>query len=322
MSKLEEQPESLWEICLNYCVRNSGVLTDRGADGLYTLKDYLTLPPQISESIVNARYENGYVLDDDFAYVFRDLRRTKLKHIDLQDSDVTDRALQWLMPHCPYELNIAGCQHIVDVGSIHVINQYGQNLLHLFIGDSVRMFAGIRLKTAGDDGGGGGGASPRPVFGSDYVFACPHLRAFSLHGLVDCDAWLASDVLGALLTPLDRLSYLDLSGCSLKLEAGACLQQLTVLRTLVLYNVRIHSLTDAFTTIAKIVSLRWVIHIYYLSIYFFAIFFFSALSSNDELVSHGKVVRYVGDMSPIPISHYRQLKSLLPTLACHLSFLH
>ena len=28
------------------------------------------------------------------------------------------------------------------------------------------------------------------------------------------------------------------------------------------------------------------------------------------------------DMSPIPISQYGQLKSLLPTLACHLSFSH
>ena len=245
-SKWEESPDSLWEICLNYCVNQPSVFADYDeTSNVYTLRDGITFPPFVSESVLKARQENGYRLDDSFLYIFKDPVRTVLKHICLRDSDVTDAAFPWLMRHHPVELDISGCQHIVKSETIDVINKHSSRLNSLLIGSSLRLLEDTAaIKNRGD------GTQTQ-----NYIFDCPQLRVFSLHNLKR-DVCQTRDVVALILTPLRHLNCLDLSGCAVELELMDCLETLHNLTALVLYNVFICNISDAFSIIAKLKNLR------------------------------------------------------------------
>ena len=256
MSKWEESPDSLWMICLNYCVNNPSVFSEYDEEKkIHVLRDGITFPPFVSESILNARRENGYILDDAFLNIFKDPVRTVLKHVCLRDSHVTDAALQWLMQHHPTELDISGCHSIADVETIRTINKHSSRLNSLFIGNNVNILRNIEMN---EEQNGGGGDRQRDgiqrIFGGNYVFDCPQLRVFSLHDLTE-DDYQSHDVIATILAPFKHLTYLDLSGCDIELEF---LEMLHTLTALILYNVSIFSISDAFRNIAKLKKLRWV----------------------------------------------------------------
>ena len=242
-SKWEESPDSLWEICLNYCVNKPSVFAAYDEErNVYTLRDGITFPPFVSESVLKARHENGYRLDDAFLYIFKDPVRTVLKHICLRDSDVTDAAFQWLMRHYPVELDISGCQRIVESETIDVINKHSSRLNSLLIGSSLRVLEDSAVRNNGKQT-------------QNYIFNCPQLRVFSVHNLKR-DVCETRDVIATILTPLCHLNCLDLSGCAVEVELMDCLETLHNLTALVLYNVFICSISDAFSIIAKLKNLR------------------------------------------------------------------
>lgn len=252
-SKWEESPDSLWEICLNYCVNNPSVFSEYDEEKkVHVLREGVTFPPFVSESILNARRENGYVLDDAFLYIFKDPVRTVLKHICLRDSHVTDAALQWLLRHHPAELDISGCHSISEVETIHTINKYSSRLNSLFIGNNLKLLRNIEISDNHNGSGDGQQDGIQRIFGGNYVFDCPQLRVFSLHDLTE-DEYQTHDIVATILAPFKHLTYLDMSGCDIELEFLEMLKNLTAL---ILYNVSIFSISDAFSNIAKLKNLR------------------------------------------------------------------
>ena len=255
----EDLPSTLLDLCLLYCVKNSQTFCEYDStSGQYNLKGGISLPPEICESIVQTYMAEGNILNDNFMHIFKDHMRTHLRRINVQDSYVTETALQWLLPHKPTELNISGCRKITS-RTLQSINQHGRNLTKLFIGNSVTIFQDVEIK----EGASGSkvhhpsaqGDADNRVFGGDYIFNCPELRAFSVHNL-NKDASPAHDIIAVTLLPFDKLTYLDLSMCKIDIEFMDCLEDLHGLNSLILYGVPINNMYEAFQRIGKLIKLR------------------------------------------------------------------
>lgn len=253
----EDCPPTLRDLCLSYCVKNTQTFSEYdSSSGKYSLKDGVSLPPEICESLVDAYIATGRILDDNFMHIFKDHMRTHLRQINVQDSNVTETALQWLIPHKPTELNISG---IKDVGrrTLDSINQYGKQMARFSVGDSLDIFQDLHIKkpTTGHESPSQGDADTR-VLGADYVFCCPELRAFSVHSL-DKEKCKAHDIIAVTVQPFQKLTFLDLSSCNIDIQAVDCLGQLRSLNSLILYNVPLNDIQAAFQQIGTLKTLRY-----------------------------------------------------------------
>ena len=258
----EDCPPTLRDLCLSYCVKNTQTFSEYdSSSGKYSLKDGVSLPPEICESLVDAYTASGRILDDNFMHIFKDHMRTHLRQINVQDSNVTETALQWLIPHKPTELNISGCK---DVGrrTLDSINQYGKQIARFSVGDTLDIFKDLHIKKPSAAHESQGDADTR-VLGVDYIFCCPELRAFSIHNL-DKEESQAHDIIAVTVRPFQKLTYLDLSLCNIDIQAVDCLEQLRSLNSLILYNVPLKDIQAAFQQIGKLKTLRYINNVSYL----------------------------------------------------------
>ncbi len=247
----EGSPHTLSELCLQYCVSNKNTFCEHAPlSEKLVLKSGVTLPSEFCESLIQRYTADGRPLDDNFMHIFKDHLNTHLRRINVQDSNLTEEGLLWLLPHKPVELNISGLRALSN-RTLKAINQNGKNLIKLFIGDSIGIFDGVEIR----EGSEGRATGDARVFGGDYLFDCPDLRAFSVHGL-DKKVCAAHDIIATALHPFPRLSYLDLSSCHIDVEFMDCLEALQSLQSLILYNVPISNISEAFQVIAKLKNLR------------------------------------------------------------------
>ena len=257
----EECPPTLRDLCLSYCVQNTHTFSEYDSTtGKYSLKDGVSLPSEICESLVDTYVGTGRILDDNFMHIFKDHMRTHLRQINVQDSNVTEAALQWLIPHKPTELNISGCK---DVGkrTVESINHYGKQIARFSIGDCVDVFKGLQIKnistrslSATQSNG------DARILGSDYIFYCPELRAFSVHNL-NKEKCQAHDIIAVTVRPFQKLTYLDLSSCNIDIQAIDSVAELCHLSSLILYNVPLNDIHSAFQQIGKLKTLRCLFYI-------------------------------------------------------------
>ena len=245
-------PGTLRDLCILYCVTNAQTFsTYDHVSKTFSLKDGLSLPPEICESLVHAYEGLGKILDDNFMHIFKDHTHTHLRQINVQDSDVTGTALQWLLPHKPTELNISGCKGVSNE-TLQCINQHGKLLTKLFVGDSLDVLEKVEIKK--HQPSAQGDASNR-VLGSDYIFDCPEVRAFSIHKLSSKES-PASDIIATALHPFEKLTYLDLSNCNIDVRSLDIWDKLHGLNSLILYNVPLHDIYESFQQISKLKQLR------------------------------------------------------------------
>ncbi len=244
----ECSPDTLLQSCVSYWVHNLDTFCsyDEQAE-LYSLREGLSLPAEICENLLDACQKKGFILDDKFLHIFKDPVSSHLRRINLRDSQVTDQGLEWLAQHNLLELDISGCTELTQE-SVHTINKNCSNLAALFIGNSVKIFDDIDIKSEELED-----EENQYKFGVDYLFDCPKLRAFSVHKLNETEC-LAQDIISTVLRPLDRLTYLDLSGCEIELEFMKCLGNLKSLISLILYDVSID--TGVFRVISKMTKLK------------------------------------------------------------------
>ncbi len=257
-------PDTLWQIGLTYCAKNLDTFCQYDeSTQLYNLRDGVSLPTEVCQSLLATVVDQGYILDDKFAHVFVDRYRTRLKRINIRNSDVTDEGLKWLVQHKPTELNFSGCQQLTKK-TVTYVNEHGKNLCRLFVGNAVRIFQDIEIKEGSEpldlsprrqEGVDGGG--DHKTFGGDYIFDCPGLQEFSVHNLNETQAYAAHDIIATLLHPFRKLGSLDLSGCQIELEFMDCLEDLQNLRKLVLYDVPIANIYGALQVIGKMKRLRY-----------------------------------------------------------------
>ena len=267
----ENHPDSLWQICLEYCVSNLDTFCVRASDvGLYTLRPGLTLPAEICESLIRASVEGRHDTGDAFFHIFRDTVHTHLKRLSLRDSMVTDRSLGWLIAHRPVELDVSRCVNLKRSCRRH-LKHHGDRLQALLLGQSWEvildpdqdvidgedlghMVMESSPSTHTSSSSPPAGSVSRAGDGSEWARTCPHLRAFSIHGV---EADVKPSFLTELITPLMNLTYLDLSRCrSPNVEDMECISQFQQLMTLILYDVPLGEISVAFTHLRALKSLR------------------------------------------------------------------
>ncbi len=255
-------PDTLWQIGLSYCAKNLSTFCQFDeSTQLYNLRDDLTLPTELCQSLLATVVDQGYILDDKFVHVFCDRFRTHLKRINIRNSDVTDEGLKWLVQHKPTELNFSGCQQLTKK-TVNYVNENGGKLCSLHVGNAVKIFQDIEIKEGSESPRhrvGVEGSGDHKTFGGDYIFDCPGLLEFSVHNLNETQAYAAHDIIATLLHPFRLLKSLDLSGCQIELEFMDCLEDLQNLQILVLYDVPITNIYGAFQVIGKMKKLRYVL---------------------------------------------------------------
>lgn len=253
----EDSPDSLWEICLSYCVLHLDTLADYDQHmDRYCMRPGVTLPRQISENLLITFSKNNIKLTDKYLHLFSDPRQTNLKRISVRNCEISDESVRWLASHRPVELDISHCTHCdshpLTSEAVSAINEHGSSLAALHIGTTHGLFNNLDIQAFGAD-------DQEMIFGGDYVFDCPNLQAFSLHAVTDdMDFFRAHDLIATILNPLKRLSYLDLSSCDIDITLMDCLDDMSNLTHLVLYNVHVSDIQGAFNVIGRLKNLRQV----------------------------------------------------------------
>lgn len=246
-------PETLYRLCVQFCVVKIEIIAncDCEAADCLSRRDGVSLPLQVCEDLLNAYRESEAVVDDRFVHIFDDPVNMPLRRINVSGTDITELGLKVLMAHKPMELNINGCHSLSwSAGSLDIINVYGSNLTTLHLGNNVKMFeCSDHLADCIYVAQNGINTVSR------QVFECPKLRALSIHNLED-KVYEATDILHAVLMPLKTLTHLDLTRCSVKVESLHALEQLNKLVSLVVCDLPIHNLFEAFNIIAKLQKLR------------------------------------------------------------------
>lgn len=251
----EDSPGALRELCLLYCVKNYETFCELDRyTGRYNLKDGVSLPPEICESLLDTYVSLGRILEDNFLHVFEDPMRTHLRKVNVQDTDVTEKALLWLMRHKPHELDISGCKN-VSSKTLEAINQYGKNLVKLFVGHCPFNLQNIIVKDKRRHQPSARGDAGDRTFGVDYIFDCPEVRAFSVYNL-DNSVCPAHEIIATAIHPFKKLSHLDLSMCSIEVQNMDCWKDLVGLSTLILYNVPLTDVHGSFKQISRLKNLR------------------------------------------------------------------
>ncbi len=241
-----ENPDTLVALCTNYCVNNLQTFCHRqgGTDNCYTLNNGVQLPTDITEALLNQCREIG-ILNEGLLHAFIDPEKTKVQRLNLNGCNITDRVIRWFMPHRLTELNISNCNQISN-DSLTYINQHGDTLISLFVGNSWGLFLDTHDLIPSSSSGNQS---------EQQILRCPHLKAFSVQGLFDLTI-SAQDLLSRILTPNLELQFLDLSGCRVEVESMVYLGQMETLRKLILHDVPIRDLPAAVRVLRRLRNLR------------------------------------------------------------------
>ena len=241
-----ENPDTLVTLCTSYCVNNLQTFCHRplGSENFSVLNNGVQLPTDITEALLNACREMG-ILNEALLHAFIDPEKTRVQRLNLNGCSITDRVIKWFMPHRLTELNISNCNQISN-DSLTYINQHGDNLISLFVGNSWGLFLDTKDLIPSTSGG---------IQSEQHMLRCPHLKAFSVQGLFDLTV-SAQDLLSRILTTNLQLQFLDLSGCRVEVESMVYLGQMETLAKLILHDVPIRDLPAAVRVLRKLRNLR------------------------------------------------------------------
>lgn len=222
----EDAPEPLVHRSARNVAINPEIICDRFADASgWALKPGVTLPQEICEKLINIWQEiDPSKLNDEFLTIFEDSSRTRLRRIVLRDSSVTDEGLRILLSHKLSELDISRCKKLTKK-SYDYLNKYGKDLLSLIL--SKNIFKHFFESALRNDG------IILALQKQGYVLDTPKLRRLIIRDFI-----VPKDInfFSTLLKPLERLVYLDLSGC-FYLDDLSFIQHLNLLASLILHDV-------------------------------------------------------------------------------------
>lgn len=281
-------PDSLQDICLDYCATHVNVLAESDSGNL-RLRPGISLPRVLCEGLIRAYIRCGRVIDDSFLHLFEDCSRTQLRYINLSEATITDVGIQILCQHPIVELDLSHGIRLTEA-SIKMLNNLRKTLCVLKLGGifSEAMLNAIELVESRDfcvspgqqefigkdtaqevpcfmenstDHGQGDICVERchletmRIYGRDYIFDCPKLRVFSLRDCHFSDS--GHDLLATILSPCERLTHLDLTKCqNIHLEYMDCLENCPHLLSLSLADIEIAELDFVIKNIGEIKSLR------------------------------------------------------------------
>lgn len=225
-------PERLLDICFTYIVRHLHTICYvNPSTNCYELYPGLSIPRELCEKFVQFYHEKVGTLDDKFVKIFNDSSVTSLKKVRLRNSSISDDGLEALLKHKLVELDLEKCKNITEK-SLTVLNQHGENLLDLTIGNGVKLLP-VRNIVSDET--------------RCYVVKTPKLKRLAIRNLRE------QMYFNMLFLPLPNLTHLDLSGC-LEIEDFTFLVLLKNLEYLVLHNVS--KVQDGLECIYKLKNLR------------------------------------------------------------------
>jgi len=246
-------PESLTNLCLDYCAHNlekTVCLPDVGTDDLFQLKSSICFPPSVGDALLSAC---GRISRQHLG-LFVDPSAVSFRRLDLRSiSNLNDNELGMVLKHHPSELQISSEQ--LTGQSISAINKLGQNLVALSIVNCTNMFP----DKSNDD--------ESSVDGDDFIdlhlneghfesvarLECPKLRMLAVRDMALLNK---SQCLICFNHP--TLVRLDLSDSLVNVGLLQCgLATLTSLQILTLHNVELKNIDRAFSAICQAKSLRF-----------------------------------------------------------------
>lgn len=208
--------ESLLDICLTYIVRHLDTICYFNiSTNSYKLHEGLVLPRELCEKLLKFYQSKSGPLDDRFIKIFGDSSVTGLGRVCLRNSSVTDNGLQAILKHNLEELHLENCKN-VTTESLFFLNKYGKNLRYLTIGHDVELL------------------TPDIYNGGHFcIFKTPKLKSLALRNSLM--SLKNEEYFKRLVSPLQNLTHLDLSGCT-EVEGFSFLLLVPNLEFLVLYN--------------------------------------------------------------------------------------
>jgi len=240
---VKNSPSTLLKLAMQYCLYHKEVFTDTLPCGSFKLKDGLYLPVEICELLFNICIEENIIIDDNFTNIFADNQSTRLSHLTLNKSRLTDQGLRCLAIHNLKKIYINNCPNLSTRG-LENINDNSDNLISLHV-ENCELFPDYLSDLSAAPG--------EEEFDEDdfnsiqesiyekrrYILKAPRLKHLALK---DLNIVQGRNYFNILCKALPNLSHLDLSGCGLVQSHG--LQKLQFLLncpnlvSLILYNVR------------------------------------------------------------------------------------
>lgn len=217
-------PESLADICFEYILNHLESICDYDSfTGNLKLRSGVTLPVEICERLLNARLNSSSRVNPSFINIFRDRQATRLKRVKLNSIDIADRDLKVLLNHGLVELEISNIPAL-SYESLCNIAQSSVNLMSLTISDcpSVIQTPTLQLNLEVWD---------YNIF-RYHILNSLNMRKLCLRNFER----VHTSFYETYLKPLEGLTHLDLSN-SKELANLSCIQHLTNLTSLILYNV-------------------------------------------------------------------------------------
>ena len=129
---VENTPYSLFKLTTQYCLKNRQCFTVRQPDGSYRLREGLYLPVEICEALLDCCSEDKICIDDYFAKIFSDTKRTRLSTVSLHNSVITDDGFNSLVVHSLRKISLINCNNITE-SSLESLNCYSDNLVSLYV---------------------------------------------------------------------------------------------------------------------------------------------------------------------------------------------
>ncbi|GAB1599114.1 protein zer-1 homolog [Argonauta hians] len=224
-------PDTLQEMCLNIFVKNPEALATITEGNRYTLRPGIFLSQEICEGLLKAWRERPEELTDDILYIFEDPTRTRLAKVNLSQTSVTNDGLAYIQKHTLSDLCLLSCSNIDPSRLLfEMLNTSGYSLRTLQLGfkdlHQKSYFSELKCQMSNCE---------KNVHNDKLtIFNCPNLQCLSLRKVSFKSCPL---LLNSVLTPLNRLAFLDLYQCEMKPECFDFLSNVPKLLSLSLAQV-------------------------------------------------------------------------------------
>ncbi|KAL5011320.1 hypothetical protein ScPMuIL_009871 [Solemya velum] len=264
----EYGPDTLQNLCLEYCARNIHSFTTVNENFFLVLPD-VYLPQGICDKLLALYVEINDDIDDSFIHIFEDVRKTRLSQAKVGRTKISSRAVKWICQHPLKELDLSRCME-VDSDSVSAIESVAKTLRCLKLEANPFWLNLNEWKTESNNlcaqetsptncmSELGQGDFLVNESSKKYFLVCPNLTALFLRGFNLCSN--TSDLLKRTLCPMRKLSYLDLTGSELNCCELAGLECVPELQSLVLADVRF-SAADLLIVLHEICKLKKLRHL-------------------------------------------------------------
>ena len=221
----------------------------------------LVLPSEVCQHLLETMISEGLDVDDRVAKAFGNPDRTRLRRLELRNSNLTNQGFSVLAKHKFRELRLFNSKHLTD-DILLDLNNHSDNLVELTIdpadGIFPANFPGPYDSYEDEDLTDEEWKKAQKYLEKGYIIQAPKLKILNLREL---EINMGDDYFYYLLKPLPQLTHLDLSGATHR-EGFSNFEWLYLLKNLL--SLVLHAVPGinlaALNQISKMKTLRLVAH--------------------------------------------------------------